>query len=57
MLLDPSTWPWVPVTLCKEGGNSDAAAVIVENEGQHREEVGVKGAIVFCDKENGNTRA
>ena len=26
----PSPRPWVPVTLCKEGRNSDAAAVIVE---------------------------
>ena len=43
--------PWVPVTLSKEGANSDAAAVIVEREEQHRENVGVKGAIVFCDKE------
>ena len=45
--------PWVPVALCKEGRNSDAAAaaVIVEREEQHRENVGVKGAIVFCDKE------
>ena len=43
---------WVPVTLCKEGANSDpAAAVIVEREEQHRENVGVEGAIVFCDKE------
>ena len=36
-----------PVTFCKEGGNSDAAAVIVESV----EKVGVKGAIVFCDTE------
>ena len=44
--------PWDPVTLSKEGANSDAAAaVIVEREEQHRENVGVKGAIVFCDKE------
>ena len=46
-------WPWDPVTLSKEGANSDAAvaAVIVEREEQLRENVGVKGAIVFCDKE------
>ena len=51
MLLSP--WPEDPVTLSKEGANSDAAAaVIVESEEQHREEVGVKGAIVFCDKES-----
>ena len=44
--------PWDPVTLSKEGANSDAAAaVIVESEEHHREKVGVKGAIVFCDKE------
>ena len=41
-----------PVALSKEGANSGAAAaVIVEREEQHREDVGVKGAIVFCDKE------
>ena len=44
--------PWDPVTLNKDGANSDAAAaVIVEREEQHRENVGVKGAIVFCDEE------
>ena len=44
--------PWDPVTLSKEGANSEAAAaVIVEREEQHRENVGVKGAIVFCDEE------
>ena len=41
----------------QEVANSDAAAaVIVEREEQHRENVGVKGAIVLCDEE-GNTRA
>ena len=44
--------PWDPVSLNKEGANSDAAAaVIVEREEQHRENVGVKGAFVFYDKE------
>ena len=42
---------WDPVTLSKEGANSEAVVVIVEREEQHRENVGVKGAIVFCDKE------
>ena len=46
-----SPGPWDPVTLSKEGANSDAAVVIVEVEEQHREKVGVKRAIVFCDKE------
>ena len=50
MLFSPPG-PWDPVTLSKERANSDAAAVIVESEEQHREDVGVKGAIVFYDKE------
>ena len=49
--------PWDPVTLSKEGANSDAAAFIVEREEQHGENVGVKGAIVFCEKKKGNTLA
>ena len=41
----------------RKGANSDAAAAdaaaaaVVEREEQHRENVGVNGAIVFCDKE------
>ena len=45
-----SPWPWDPVTLSKEETNSGAAAAVIEErEEQHRENVGVKGAIVFCD--------
>ena len=52
MLQHRDARPWDPVTLGKEGANSDAAAaVIVEREEQHRENVGVEGATVFCDKE------
>ena len=47
--------PWDPVTLSKEGANSDAAAVIVESDEQQGEKVGVKGAIVFCDKEGNHS--
>ena len=54
MLLSPG--PWDPVTLSKEGANSDAAAVIVESEEQHREEVGVNMQSSSAT-EKGNTRA
>ena len=43
--------PWDPVTLCKEGRNSDAAAVIDDGVDQIREIVGLWDAIDFCDKE------
>ena len=39
--------PWVPVTLYKEGGNSDAAAVIDDAVDPLREAVGHWGAIDF----------
>ena len=36
----------------KEGANSDAAAAVIAEHGEpHRENVGVKGAIVLHDKE------
>ena len=49
VLVNPG--PWIRVTLCKEGGNSDAAAVIDEGVDQHREMVGLWSAIEFYDKE------
>ena len=47
----------IPVTLSKEGANSDAAAaVIAEREEQNRENVGVEGESSSVTKK-GNTRA